>query len=49
MDAIFINSKNGRTSEYHVLILKLADKLDLRRGQKVLLYQILVITIHGKT
>ena len=34
MDAIFINSKNGRTSEYHVLILKLADKLDLRRGQK---------------
>ena len=34
MDTIFINSKNGRTSEYHVLVLKLADKLDLRRGQK---------------
>ena len=29
-----MNSKNSRTSEYHVLILKLADKLNLRRGQK---------------
>ena len=29
-----MNSENGRTSEYHVLVLKLADKLDLRRGQK---------------
>ena len=34
MDTIFINSKNGRTSEYHVLVLQLADQLDLRRGQK---------------
>ena len=34
MDAIFMNSENSRTSEYHVLVLKLADKLDLRRGQK---------------
>ena len=34
MDAILISSKNGRTSEYHVLVLKLDDKLDLRRGQK---------------
>ena len=34
MDAIFTNSKNGGTFEYHVLILQLADKLDLRRGQK---------------
>ena len=34
MDAIFINSENSRTSEYHVLLLKLADKLDQRRGQK---------------
>ena len=49
MDTIFINSENSRTSEYHVLVLKLTDKLDLRRGQKVLLYQILVFTIHGKT
>ena len=34
MDKIFINSENSRTSEYHVLVLKLTDKLDLRRGQK---------------
>ena len=34
MDTIFMNSENSRTSEYHILILKLTDKLDLRRGQK---------------
>ena len=34
MDTIFLNSENSRTSEYHVLVLKLTDKLDLRRGQK---------------
>ena len=49
MDTIFMNSENSRTSEYHVLLLKLVDKLDLRSVQKKLLYQILVFTIHGKT
>ena len=34
MVTIFMNSENSRTSEYHVLVLKLTDKLDLRRGQK---------------
>ena len=34
MNTIFMNSENSRTSEYHVLVLKLTDKLDLRRGQK---------------
>ena len=34
MDTIFMNSENSRTSEYHVLTLKLTNKLDLRRGQK---------------
>ena len=34
MDTIFTNSENSRTSEYHVLLLKLVDKLDLRKGQK---------------
>ena len=34
MDTIFMNSENSRTSEYHVLLLKLVDKLDLRSGQK---------------
>ena len=29
-----MNPENSRTSEYHVLVLKLSDKLDLRRGQK---------------
>ena len=29
-----MNLENSRTSKYHVLVLKLADKLDLRRGQK---------------
>ena len=34
MDRIFMNSENSNTSEYHALVLKLTDKLDLRRGQK---------------
>ena len=34
MDTIFMNSENSKTSEYHVLVLKLTEKLDLRRGQK---------------
>ena len=36
MDTIFMNSENSKTSEYHVLVLKLTDKLDLRRGQKTI-------------
>ena len=36
MDTIFMNSENSRTSEYHVLVLNLTDKLDLRRGQKTI-------------
>ena len=34
MDTIFMNSENSRTSEYHVLVLKLIHKLDVRRGKK---------------
>ena len=34
MDTIFMNLENSKTSEYHVLVLKLTEKLDLRRGQK---------------
>ena len=33
MNSIFMNSKNCQTSKPHVLILKLIDKLDLRRGE----------------
>ena len=29
-----MDSENSSTSEYHVLILKLTGKLDLRKGQK---------------
>ena len=29
-----MDSENSRSSKYHVLVLKLTDKLDLRRGQK---------------
>ena len=34
MDTIFMGSENCRTPKYHVLVLKLTDKLYLRRGQK---------------
>ena len=34
MDTIFMGSENSRTSEYHVLVLNLTDKLDLRRSKK---------------
>ena len=34
MNTIFINSENSKTSEHNVLVLKLTDKLDSRRGQK---------------
>ena len=43
MDTIFMNSENSRTSKYHVSVLKLADKLDLRRGQKSVALSILSI------
>ena len=34
MDTIFINLENSKTSKHNVIVLKLTDKLDLRRGQK---------------
>ena len=36
MDTIFMNPENSKTSEPHVLILKLTDKLDLRRSEKII-------------
>ena len=36
MDTIFMNSENSKTSEHNILVLKLTDKLDLRRGQKTI-------------
>ena len=37
MDTIFINTENGRTSEYHVLLLNLTNKIDLRSEKTVAL------------
>ena len=34
MDTVFMNSENSKTSEPHFLMLKLTDKLDLRRDEK---------------
>ena len=34
IDTIFMNSEKSKTSEPRVLMFKLADKLDLRRGEK---------------
>ena len=34
MDTISMNSENSKTSRPHVLILKLTDKFDLRKGEK---------------
>ena len=34
MDAVFMNDEKSKTSKPHVLILKLTDKLDLRRKEK---------------
>ena len=36
MDAIFMNTVNIKTSKPHVTVLKLTDKLDLRRGEKII-------------
>ena len=40
-----MNSKNSKTSDPHRPVINIADKIDLKRSDK-LLYQIL--TIHGK-
>ena len=48
MDTIFMNSENSKTSEHNVLVFKLTDKLDLRKVQKMLRYQILAFIIRGK-
>ena len=48
MDAIFVNSKNSKTSGLHRLLLSLTDKIDLIEKTNILLYQILAFAIHGK-
>ena len=48
MNTVFINSENSKTSDALRLPLNLIDKIDLRRKDKILLYQIFIFTIHGK-
>ena len=48
MNTIFMNSKNKKTSDPNRLLLNPTDKIDLRRNDISLLYQILAFTIHGK-
>ena len=36
MDTVFMNSENTKTSESHVLVLKLTNKLDLRICEKII-------------
>ena len=31
-----MNSENSKTSEPHVLIIRLTDKIDLKRGEKII-------------
>ena len=48
MDTIFINSENSRTSEFHILVFKLTDKLDLRNQKSVALSNLSIDYIYMK-
>ena len=48
MDTIFLNSKNSRTSNPHRLTFNFSDKIHIKSVINILLYQILVSTIHTK-
>ena len=36
MNIIFINSEDNKSSKAHILMLKLTNELDLRRGEKII-------------
>ena len=44
-----MNSENSKTSHPHRLLVNLTNKKNYEEVKKVLLYQILAFTIHGKT
>ena len=48
MNAIFMNSENGKTHDPHRLLLNLSGKIDIKEVINMLLYQILAFTIHEK-
>ena len=41
-----MNSENSKTSEHDILVLKLTDKLDIRRGQKAVALSNLSILLY---
>ena len=45
---LYLWTQKSKTFKSYVLILNLTDKIVLRRREKVLLYQILVLITHGK-
>ena len=49
MDTIFMKSESSKTSKPHVLILNITDKLDLRRGKKIIALSNLCIYYTWKT
>ena len=49
MNTTLINSKNDKNSYLYKLLLNLINKIDLRKGEKVLHYQVLLFTVDGKT
>ena len=49
MDTIFMNSKNSKTCDPHILLLNLTDEINLERSDAcVALSNLLSFTIHGK-
>ena len=46
MDTIFMNSENSKTSEPHILVLKLNNNLDLRISEKNVTLSIKLSQIH---
>ena len=49
MNAIFMNSRNSKTSDPHRLLLNLANKIDLRRKDKYIALSNLSIYYTWKT
>ena len=43
-----MNPRNTKTSDTRRLLLNLSDKVNLKKGINMLLYQILAFTVHGK-
>ena len=43
MDVIFMDFKNSKKSDFHILLLNLTDAIDLTRSDKYVAF-----TIHGK-